>query len=541
MAQTGETELTAQSIDTDAVTTRVGLVDPATGIWFLRGQNGVVGSFFYGNPGDVPFAGDWNCDGIDTPGLYRQSDGFVYLRNSNTQGPADIRFFFGNPGDYPLAGDFNDDGCDTVSIYRASESRIYVINALGANDGGLGAADFNYVFGNPGDKPFVGDFDGNGEDTVGLHRESTGFVYFRQSNTQGIADEEFFFGDPGDRLVAGDWGVVDDEETPAVFRPSTTTFYFRHTNSQGNADQTLVWGSSTYLPISGNWGTVTPGGPGGPSGPIPLTVSGALPNAKQGIEYSAAISITGGSPPYTIAKTAGHWANISPTGVVSGIPTTLGSTGLQIRVSDTQGAQVFATIPINVVNPCLGIGGPALQCQTLLAFYKATFGNQWVEHTGWFADINPCVWHGILCAAGDAGAVTQIELDTNNLGGTIDTVNWAGLPSLSIFDINENQVTGTIPASLVARPLTILDVGQNGFTNDIPVGLWTKATLTDLDLSDNGFTGPMTDVSAMTAILNIDLSENAFDGELPASIWTRTTLVTLDLAGNLFKGRSPPR
>ena len=54
----------------------------------------VTSSFYFGNPGDVAFAGDWNCDGVDTPGLYRQSDGFVYLRNSNTQGVADIQFFF---------------------------------------------------------------------------------------------------------------------------------------------------------------------------------------------------------------------------------------------------------------------------------------------------------------------------------------------------------------------------------------------------------------------------------------------------------------
>ncbi|HEX6147197.1 MAG TPA: hypothetical protein VF083_10500, partial [Acidimicrobiia bacterium] len=140
-------DLDIQSVDSDAVTDRVGLVDPSTGVWFVRGQNGAVASFFYGNPGDVPFVGDWNCDGIDTPGLYRQTDGFVYLRNSNTQGPADIRFFFGNPGDFPLAGDFDNDGCDTVSIYRQSEARIYIINALGANDGGLGAADFSYIFG----------------------------------------------------------------------------------------------------------------------------------------------------------------------------------------------------------------------------------------------------------------------------------------------------------------------------------------------------------------------------------------------------------
>jgi hypothetical protein len=214
----------------------------------------VTTNFFYGNPGDFPMMGDWNCDGVDTPGLYRQSDGFVYLRNSNSQGVADIRFFFGNPGDIPLAGDFNGDGCDTVSIHRASEARIYVINALGANDGGLGAADFNYVFGNPGDKPFVGDFDGNGVDTVGLHRESTGFVYFRNSHTQGNADDQFFFGDPGDRLVAGDWGIVDKTDTPAVFRPNNTTFYFRFTNSQGNADLTLSFGQPSFLPVAGRFG-----------------------------------------------------------------------------------------------------------------------------------------------------------------------------------------------------------------------------------------------------------------------------------------------
>jgi hypothetical protein len=239
----------------------VGLVDSGAGLWYLRDQAGAVTGFFYGDPGDYPFVGDWNCDGIDTPGLYRQSDGFVYLRNSNTQGVADIRFFFGNPGDIPLAGDFDNDGCDTVSIYRPGEARIYVINALGANDGGLGAADYAYIFGNPGDKPFVGDFDGDGSDTVGLHRESTGFVYFRQTHTQGIADAEFFFGDPGDRLVAGDWGVIDDIDTPAVFRPSNTTFYFRHTNTQGNADSQFGWGSPTWLPVAGSYGPLPGTGP----------------------------------------------------------------------------------------------------------------------------------------------------------------------------------------------------------------------------------------------------------------------------------------
>jgi hypothetical protein len=176
------------------------------------------------------------------------------LRNSNTHGIADIRFFFGNPGDIPMAGDFDADGCDTVSIYRPSETRFYVINELGANNGGLGPADFSFIFGNPGDKPFVGDFNGDRIDTIGLHRETTGLVYFRQTNTQGIADAEFIFGNPGDRLVAGDWGVVDLTDTPGVFRPGDATFYLRHTNTQGIADATIVFGDSTHFPVAGKWG-----------------------------------------------------------------------------------------------------------------------------------------------------------------------------------------------------------------------------------------------------------------------------------------------
>ncbi len=233
--------------------TTTGLVDTATGEWHLRGPDGWTTSFYYGNPNDVPMMGDWDCDGIDTPGLYRQADGYVYLRNSNSQGAADVRFFFGDPGDMPLAGDFDGDGCDTVSIWRRTEGRVYVINELGADDAGLGEADFAFYFGDPFDQPFVGDFDGDGIDTIGLHRSSTGLVYFRDSNSQGIADHEFYFGNPNDLFVAGDWNS-DGIDTVGMYRPSDTTFYLRQTNTQGKADATQTWGWGAWVPVAGTFG-----------------------------------------------------------------------------------------------------------------------------------------------------------------------------------------------------------------------------------------------------------------------------------------------
>ena len=249
----------------------VGLVDISQGMWHLRNSAGVVTSFFYGNPGDLPVPGDWDGDGISTPGLYRQSDGFFYSRNSNTQGIADAECFAGNPEDVPLSGDWDGDGDDNLGIYRPSEQMFYLFT-ISCTGSPMGAAQISFLFGNPGDKPVVGDWDGDGIDEVGLHRESTGFFYWRDTLTTGIADGQIFYGDPADRFVAGDWGVVDGVDTPAVFRPSDLTFYFRHTLTQGNADSQFTWtaAGSGWLPVAGNFGlSIAPPPPPSPPPPPP--------------------------------------------------------------------------------------------------------------------------------------------------------------------------------------------------------------------------------------------------------------------------------
>lgn len=84
---------------------------------------GVPDSFYFGIPEDVPLMGDWNCNGTRTPAMYRPSNGFVYLTNTNQFGVAESEFFYGVPGDIPLAGDWNGNGCDSFAVYRPSEER----------------------------------------------------------------------------------------------------------------------------------------------------------------------------------------------------------------------------------------------------------------------------------------------------------------------------------------------------------------------------------------------------------------------------------
>lgn len=219
-------------------------------LWDGIGHTPSITPVWYGVPGDVPFSGDWDGDGVKTLGLYRRSDGYVYLRNSNTQGVADISYYLGIAGDLPVAGDFDGDGRDTVSIYRPSEQRFYIINEVGSADRGLGVAEYSFPFGAPGDVPFSGDFDGNGIDTVGLHRPSDGKTYLKYSNTGGFADNEFVFGIPGDKMIAGDWNG-DGFDTVAVYRPRYGVFYVKNTNSLGMADGAFDVGYfSSVVPLS---------------------------------------------------------------------------------------------------------------------------------------------------------------------------------------------------------------------------------------------------------------------------------------------------
>ncbi len=224
---------------------QVGLFNGASGEWNLRSADGSTTDFFYGNPGDTPLMGDWDCDGIDTVGMFRPSNGFAYLRNSNDFGVSEIEFVFGIGGDIPIVGDWDGDGCDSLGVFRGGH--VFLTNALAT-----AFADIDFWFGTPGDQPFTGDSDDDGLTEVGLFRESTGFAYLRDDYTSGVAHFDFFFGIGGDQIIAGDWNN-DYTETVGIWRSSDATFYLADTNDTVTADYTIPYGDSTWTPVAGNY------------------------------------------------------------------------------------------------------------------------------------------------------------------------------------------------------------------------------------------------------------------------------------------------
>ena len=108
----------------------------------------------FGLAGDLPVAGDWDGDGIDTIGVFRPSVGQFFLTNSTAASPTiDANFFFGNNGDLPFAGDFNGDGIDTISVWRQSTTEFFI-----SNDNVNFLQPF--LFGAATDQPIAGDWDG---------------------------------------------------------------------------------------------------------------------------------------------------------------------------------------------------------------------------------------------------------------------------------------------------------------------------------------------------------------------------------------------
>jgi len=220
----------------------IGTMRPSTSRIYLKNQNSTGYAnvtFSYGVPTDLFFVGDWDNNGTDTIGNFR--NGIFYLRNSNSTGYADVTFGYGLPGDLPISGDWNNDGVDTVGVFR---NGVFYLR----NSNTSGYADITFGYGIPGDTPIAGDWNNDGVDTVGVFRN--GAFYLRNSNTSGYADVTFGYGVPGDLPVSGDWND-DGVDTVGVFRNGI--FYLRNSNTTGYANLTFGYGLPGDRPLAGDW------------------------------------------------------------------------------------------------------------------------------------------------------------------------------------------------------------------------------------------------------------------------------------------------
>ena len=237
---------TISAISAPQTPSPVGVFRPSNGALYLKHPNSIGFADIavnYGLAGDYPVVGDWDGNGTDTIGVYR--NGLFLLRNSNTIGFADLSFAFGNPGDQPIAGDWDGDGIDTIGVFRPSTGQFLL-----RNNNSSGPPDASFYLGNPGDVGIAGDWNGDGKDTTGVFRPINGIIFLKNTNVSGFADVALNYGIPGDRPVVGDWDG-DGDDTIGVYRNGR--FYLRNSNTVGFAEIMTDLGIPGDMPIAGDW------------------------------------------------------------------------------------------------------------------------------------------------------------------------------------------------------------------------------------------------------------------------------------------------
>lgn len=208
----------------------------------------------FGLPTDIPIIGNWDGKGGDEIGVFRPVDDdgksrfYLVMKDWNSLGSKveaseDIRKInFGiYPTDIPVVGDWDNNGRDDVGGFNPenNEFYLYILNLDSSVSEPYGEIP-SVKFGISGDIPFVGDWDGNGKDEIGVFRYpspknlNTNAFYF-DSDLSGGQHEigpvgtdgkilPYEYGDRGDYPVIGDWDGDGDDDI-GVYRPVIQEFY----------------------------------------------------------------------------------------------------------------------------------------------------------------------------------------------------------------------------------------------------------------------------------------------------------------------------
>ena len=238
-----------------------------------------------------------------------------------------------------------------------------------------------------------------------------------------------------------------------------------------------------------------------------------LPDAVVGTPYTFTFSATGGTPPFNwFAATAlPAGLTLSPAGVLSGTPTTIGPVRFDVRVVDNLQGTAAATMQLNVAAPPVSIVTAALPAAPAGIFYTQT-----LLATGGTA---PYSW-------GASGTPLGMSFDTKTgtLSGT-PTAKGNYQITFQVSDANGTTGTKRLTLAVVAPPLSI---STNSPLFDATVGSAYAQTF----IADGG-TPPYTwsILSGDTGDLLLDPSRGTLSGN-PQTAGTRSfVLQVVDSAG----------
>lgn len=218
-----------------------------------------------------PVAGDWDGDGTDEIGIWDPVQRAFFLGTAarRVSFPAgSLPPMSATPETLlPLAGDWDGDGSDEVGVMATETGDFFLldslsgtsVNAFRLGDGRAMAA---------GDRrPVAGDWDGDGDDTVGIFNQRVGRLRLINENRAGMTELSCLDTGlmSGLRPVAGRWGNIGRErvllynpQTPGTSTPLSREFLLVEIEATCRRVSRFALGpaaepANPLYPVAGNW------------------------------------------------------------------------------------------------------------------------------------------------------------------------------------------------------------------------------------------------------------------------------------------------
>lgn len=204
---------------------------------------------------------------------------------------------------------------------------------------------------------------------------------------------------------------------------------------------------------------------------------------------------------------------------------------LQIRLGLVAAALLITATTATKVQAAI----PQSERDVLTAFYANTAGAGWTNNTGWNSSAGTeCSWFGITCDGAQAH-VTQINLTSNNLTGSLPGLS--ALINLVRLDLYNNHLSGSIPSLSGLSNIQFFSIPVNNLTGTIPA-LSGLVSLSYFNVGTNQLSGPMPSLVGLSNLDTFQVDRNQLTGPLP-SFAGLINLRAFRIAGNRFNGNMP--
>ena len=250
--------------------------------------------------------------------------------------------------------------------------------------------------------------------------------------------------------------------------------------------------------------------------PAPLTITGTLPNGTVGSSYSATITASGGTQPYSCSITGTLPSGLILNGcTISGTPTTAGSTTITVTVTDSGSPQQTASQSETIViNPApLSLTTSTLPSGTVGVPYSATIGVN-----GGTSPYSCAVTSGTLPAGLSISGCSVSGIPTTASTSTV---------TVKVTDSESPTQSTTGPETIVINPAALT------MTNSLPNG--TVGVVYSATIDASGGTTPYScSITSGTLPAGLSLSGCTVSGT-PTTPGSSTVTVTVTDSSNPTK------